>query len=478
MVLKPSQLDALAQTSGMAVSKNPANGEVIETFELADTSALQDAADAANQAFYAWKQVAVADRASKLKKLSSLLRDGAEKYATMITAEMGKTHKEAVAEVKKCALCCDYYAEHAAAFLQDQPISLPAKDAKDLEAWTTYQPLGVVLAVMPWNFPFWQVFRCAVPTLTAGNTVVLKHASNVSRCALEIEQIFKAAGYPEHVFTTVLASREQIPDLINHPAIKAVSITGSVEAGRQVAQAAGAALKKCVLELGGSDPYIILADADLDLAATLCAESRLLNAGQSCISAKRFIVVESVADQFIQKFSQAMSAKKDGAPDQTGSDLGPMAREDLRDTVQRQVAESIAKGAMCLIGGKIPEGKGYYYPPTILTRVTKGMPAYSEELFGPVASVIVAKDTEDALRIANDTEFGLGGGIFTKNIAEGKRLIRDQLDAGFCALNDYVRSDPVMPFGGIKSSGYGRELADVGIREFVNIKTLKIQRKH
>lgn len=473
MTLKPSEIEALAQTAGVAASVNPATGEVIETFELVDSLALDDAAEAADQAFLAWKQVAISDRTAKLKKLSSILTEGAERYADLISTEMGKTRKEALAEVKKCALCCDYYAENAADFLQDQPISLP-KDADDLEAWTTYQPLGVVLAVMPWNFPFWQVFRCAVPTVTAGNTVILKHASNVSRCALEIERIFKAAGYSEHVFKTVLASRDQIPDLIKHPAIKAVSITGSVEAGRQVAQAAGAALKKCVLELGGSDPYIILADADLDRAATLCAESRLLNAGQSCISAKRFIVVEAVSDQFIQKFSHAMSQKKAGAPDQSSSDLGPMAREDLRDTLQRQVAESVAKGALCLIGGKIPEGKGYYYPPTILTRVIKGMPAYSEELFGPVASVIIAKDTKDALRIANDTEFGLGGGIFTKNLDEGKRLIREHLDSGFCALNDYVRSDPVMPFGGIKSSGYGRELADVGIREFVNIKTLKI----
>ena len=467
------ELEKLAQLSEFATSRNPATGDVIETFKLSEPMELEAAALAADQAFLSWKRVPITERTAKLKKLSAVLSAGAERFATLITSEMGKTHKEAVAEVNKCALCCDYYAEHAATFLQDQAIALP-NNVKNMEAWTTYQPLGVVLAVMPWNFPFWQVFRCAIPTTTAGNTVILKHASNVSRCALEIERIFRTAGYPEHVFQTVLASRDQIPDLIKHPAIKAVSLTGSVEAGRQVAQAAGGALKKVVLELGGSDPYVILADADIDLAASRCAESRLLNAGQSCISAKRFIVVESVSDRFIQKFSAAMSAKKYGAPEDPHSDLGPMAREDLRDTLQRQVAESVTKGAMCLIGGKIPEGKGYFYPPTILTHVTKGMPAYSEEFFGPVASVIIAKDTKDALRIANDTEFGLGGAIFTKDLVEGKRLIREELDSGFCALNDYVRSDPVLPFGGIKSSGYGRELSDVGIKEFVNIKTLKI----
>lgn len=455
-------------------SVNPATGKVIETFEGIHISKLKDTAQDCHDAYLQWKRNPLHARVDRLKKLSSYLTENEDRLAHLITTEMGKPLKEAKSEIQKCALCCDYYAEYADDFLRDQRISTKLDHGHvQTEVWVSYQPIGVVLAIMPWNFPFWQVFRCAVPALTAGNTVILKHAANVSRCALEIETAFRESGYPENTFKTVLASRDQIPALIKHEAVKAVSLTGSVGAGKQVAALAGAEIKKTVLELGGSDPYIILEDADLDLAAEKCAESRLLNAGQSCISAKRFIVVAKVADAFIAKFSKAMAAKKSGDPQKTDTQIGPLARGDLRDALHRQVQESIAKGAVCILGGKIPSGEGFYYPATILTKVTKGMPAYDEELFGPVASVMIAEDETDALRIANDSPFGLGGGIFTKNIEHGKVLIREQLEAGFCVINDFVRSDPSAPFGGIKMSGYGRELADFGIREFVNIKTLK-----
>jgi succinate-semialdehyde dehydrogenase/glutarate-semialdehyde dehydrogenase len=337
-----------------------------------------------------------------------------------------------------------------------------------------FEPLGVILAIMPWNFPLWQVFRFAAPALMAGNVGVLKHASNVPGCALIIEEMFAQAGFPAGTFRTLLIGSSQVKAVIEHPLVRAVTLTGSTPAGQAVAAQAGAALKKTVLELGGSDPYIVLEDADLDLAVQTCATSRLINSGQSCVNAKRFIVVRPLVAAFTERFVDLMKTKKVGDPLAEGTDVGPQARADLRDDLHKQVRDSVAKGATILLGGEIPAGKGSYYPPTVLTNVKPGMPAYDEELFGPVASIIEAKDEADAVRIANDSIFGLGAAVFTKDVARGERLTRD-LEAGCTFVNALVASDPRLPFGGIKESGYGRELGSYGIREFVNIKMVYIK---
>jgi succinate-semialdehyde dehydrogenase/glutarate-semialdehyde dehydrogenase len=328
---------------------------------------------------------------------------------------------------------------------------------------------------MPWNYPFWQVFRFAAPTIMAGNTAVLKHASNVSGCSLAIEELFREAGFPENVFRSLLANSSQVENIIKHRAIKAVSLTGSSSAGKSVAAIAGGVLKKCVLELGGSDPYVILQDADLENAAKICASGRLLNAGQSCIGAKRFIVEDEVYPYFLEHFTHEMNSAHFGDPTDSESTMGPLARKDLRDELHDQVTQSVKKGAEIIIGGEIPHREGAFYPPTILENVKPGMPAYNQELFGPVASVIKAKDEEEAIQIANDTDFGLGAAIFTKNKNKGERLAEYALDAGCCFVNDFVKSDPRLPFGGIKTSGYGRELSEQGIKEFVNIKTVVVK---
>ena len=381
---------------------------------------------------------------------------------------MGKSISEAVAEVEKCALNCDFYADNAEQFLADDHIKSNAT-----ESYVSFQPLGVILALMPWNFPYWQVFRFAAPALMAGNTAVLKHASNVSRVALDIERIFRESGLPEGAFKTVLVPGAETRSLIEDRRVAAVTLTGSEAAGIAVASTSGGVLKKNVLELGGSDAFIVLADADLAAAAQTAARARFQNTGQSCIAAKRFIVVESVAQEFERKFVEAAAKLRVGDPLDAQTQVGPMARGDLRDALQQQVRDSIALGAQVLLGGKPRDGKGYYYEPTIITNVTPEMPIFREETFGPVAAVIRARDTEHAIELANDSDFGLGGNLWTSNIELARKLAR-RIESGNVFINGMTASDPRLPFGGVKRSGYGRELSSFGIREFVNIQTVWI----
>ncbi len=398
-----------------------------------------------------------------------MLREGSEEYAALMATEMGKPVAQGRAEVEKCAWVCDYYADEAPRFLAPEDVATDAT-----RSFVTYQPLGVVLAVMPWNFPLWQVFRFAAPSLMAGNAGVLKHSSNVMGCALAIEAVFRDAGFPEDLFRTLVIGSSRVPGVIAAPQVKAVTLTGSTPAGQAVAAAAGAVLKKTVLELGGSDPYVVLEDADLDLAAETCVSSRLINSGQSCIAAKRFVVVRPILDAFTERYVEKMRAKKTADPFEDGVDVGPQARRDLRDELHRQVQESVARGANLLLGGAAPDGPGAFYPPTVLADVKPGMPAYDEELFGPVAAIIAAEDEADAIRIANDSVFGLGAAVFTRDVERGQRIAVEELEAGSCFVNAFVKSDPRLPFGGIKESGYGRELSVFGIREFVNIKTVYV----
>jgi succinate-semialdehyde dehydrogenase / glutarate-semialdehyde dehydrogenase len=377
--------------------------------------------------------------------------------------------RDGVAEAQKCAAACDYFAEHAAGFLARETVPTEARSS-----FVTFNPLGVVLAVMPWNFPFWQVFRFAAPGLMAGNAGVLKHASNVPGCALAIEDVFRRAGFPENLFRTLMIGSKAVDGVIEHPLVRAVTLTGSGPAGRAIAAKAGRLLKKTVLELGGSDPYLVLEDADLALAADVCTKARLVNSGQSCIAGKRFIVVERVRAEFEDRFVKRMAASKMGDPLDESTEIGPQARTDLRDTLQRQVEQSIAKGARCVLGGSIPAGPGAWYPPSVLTDVRPGMPAFDEELFGPVAAVVPVRDEAEAVAMANASTFGLGAGVITRDVARGERIAADLIESGCVFVNDAVRSDPRLPFGGIKESGYGRELASYGIREFVNIKTVYV----
>ncbi|RMI03532.1 MAG: NAD-dependent succinate-semialdehyde dehydrogenase, partial [Calditrichaeota bacterium] len=378
--------------------------------------------------------------------------------------------REGRAEAEKCAWVCDYYAEKTEEFLQ--PEFIPTDAGK---SYVTFNPLGVVLAVMPWNFPFWQVFRFAAPALMAGNVAVLKHASNVPGCALAIEEIFREVGFPENVFRTLLVGSPRVEQIIEHPLVKAVTLTGSTPAGRAVARKAGEMLKKTVLELGGSDPYLILEDADLSATVATCVASRLINSGQSCIAAKRFIVVEAIREEFEQQFVELMRTKTMGDPLDEGTDIGPQARHDLRDELHRQVVQSLEKGARCLLGGEIPPGKGAFYPPTVLTDVRPGMPAFDEETFGPVAAIIPVRDEAEAIQVANNSPFGLGAAVFSRDVARAERIAAEELEAGCCFVNAFVKSDPRLPFGGIKESGYGRELSHYGIKEFLNIKTVYIK---
>jgi len=454
----------------MLQSINPATDELLKLYDemtVEETSAI---IKKTHQNFLMWKETSFNQRSIRMKNAAQSLRANNRKYAELMTLEMGKPIKQSYAEVEKCAWVCEYYADTAEKFLQDELIETDAS-----KSFVTFRPIGVVLAVMPWNFPFWQVFRFAAPGLMAGNGCVLKHSSNVMGCALAIEEIFKEAGFPENLFRSIIISSKNMREVIEHPLIAAVTLTGSVPAGKSVAAAAGGILKKTVLELGGSDPYIILEDADLELAAEACVTSRLLNAGQSCIAAKRFIIHENIYDEFEKLFIEKMKSKKMGNPMDENNHIGPQARKDLRDELHQQVLASIIKGAKLLLGGKIPEEKGAYYPPTVLSNVKPGMPAYEEELFGPVAALIKAKDETDAFQIANSTIFGLGAAIFTKDKKRGEQLAKEKLDAGCCFVNEFVKSDPRLPFGGIKESGYGRELSHYGIKEFVNIKTVYVK---
>lgn len=449
---------------------NPATGELIKEYRQHTNDEVKAILNATAHAYEAWRVTPFAERSRLMKKLGALLSERADKYGRLITMEMGKVLSEAVAEVNKCALVCAYYAENAEAQLADQRVPTEAT-----ESFITCRPLGPVLAIMPWNFPFWQVFRFAAPNLMAGNVGLLKHASNVPGCALAIEDVFRAAGFPADVFRTLLMRGSRAAAVIESPEVKAVTLTGSTPAGRIVAATAGRTLKKTVLELGGSDPYIILEDANLDQAAAACAAGRLLNNGQSCIAAKRFIVVEECADAFAEKLADEMGRRIMGDPLDPDSQLGPMARPDLRDELHQQVLDSVTAGAQLTMGGEVPHRKGAYYPPTILDNVRPGMPAYDEEMFGPVAAIIRVADETAAIRVANDTIFGLGAAVFTKSQERGRRIAKDELNAGCCFVNDFVKSDPRLPFGGIKESGYGRELHALGIREFVNQKTVQVR---
>ncbi|HUS63448.1 MAG TPA: NAD-dependent succinate-semialdehyde dehydrogenase [Kofleriaceae bacterium] len=446
---------------------DPSTGEVVAGPALATWDQASARIDESARAFSAWRATELTERARLLRAAATGLRRRTAEYAALMAREMGKPVAQGRAEIEKCALVCEHYAEHGPAMLARRPVATDAK-----QSWVAFQPLGVILAVMPWNFPFWQLFRFAAPSLLAGNTAVLKHASNVPGSALAIEACLREAGFPAGVLATVLADSDLVSRMIAHPAIAGVTLTGSVAAGRAVARAAGEHLKKTVLELGGSDAYVILADADVPAAAALCARSRLINAGQSCIAAKRFIVDRSIAPAFERALVDRMGAAVVGDPHDERTEIGPLARVDLRDELHRQVEESVARGARLLLGGQVPARAGAWYPATVLADVRPGMPAHDDELFGPVAAVITADGEEDALRIANDSRFGLGAAILTRDTARGAMLAETRLEAGNCFVNAFVRSDPRLPFGGVRDSGYGRELGELGILEFVNAKTV------
>ncbi|MEJ7779462.1 MAG: NAD-dependent succinate-semialdehyde dehydrogenase [Daejeonella sp.] len=451
-------------------SVNPFDGEVIKSYQTHTSAEIMAIINSAQEAWESWKLVNFEKRSAHLKKAAMLLRERKFDLAGLMALEMGKPVKGGVAEIEKCADTCDYYAENASRFLENEIIITDAS-----KSYVTFQPLGIVLAVMPWNFPFWQVFRFLAPALMAGNCGILKHASNVFGCAVEIENIIRDAGFPENVFRVLLIAGSEVHSVIENPHIKAVTLTGSTEAGKKVAEKAGSLIKKTVLELGGSDAYIVLHDADLEMAAEVCVNSRIINSGQSCIAAKRFIVVRSIEKEFTALFLVKMASKVMGDPRDKTTDIGPQARSDLRDQLHEQVQKSIQLGAKCILGGYIPEGNNAFYPPTILTGVKKDMPAYNEELFGPVAAIIIAEDVQDAINIANDTVFGLGAAIFSRDVSRAEEIAATKIQAGSCFVNALVKSDPRLPFGGINQSGYGRELGTCGIREFVNIKTVYIK---
>jgi succinate-semialdehyde dehydrogenase/glutarate-semialdehyde dehydrogenase len=449
-------------------SINPATEEVLATFQPLGPEEIERALAGAAAAFSRWRRAPFGERSDLLRRAASGLRQQVERLAGLITAEMGKPIVEAEGEIEKCAWNCEFYAENAEAFLANRPVETNAR-----ESYVAFEPLGTILAIMPWNFPFWQVFRFAAPALMAGNVVILKHASNVPQCALAIEEVFRDAGLPPGVFQTVLIPGSAVLPLIEDVRVRAITLTGSDETGAKVAEASGRALKKTVLELGGSDPFIVLDDADLRAAAETAARARNQNTGQSCIAAKRFIAVEPVADEFERLLVAGTAALRVGDPRERDTQVGPLARADLRDALEDQVARSLAAGARLATGGQRLERSGYFYAPTVLTEVTPGMPVAREETFGPVAAVIRAKDSHEAVSIANDSQFGLGASLWTRDIPHGKQLARE-LEAGSVFINGMVVSDPRLPFGGVKRSGYGRELSDFGIREFVNIQTVWI----
>lgn len=448
---------------------NPVNGKALKSYSEDSGKSVQDKIQKTYETWLTWRNTSFDERSALLLKTAGILRTRKRELATLMASEMGKPVKEGASEIEKCALVCEYYATHGAEFLQDKMIETDAS-----KSFVSFQPLGIILAVMPWNFPFWQVFRFLAPGLMAGNCGVLKHASNVPGCAIAIQEIIEQAGFPEGAFQTLLIGSKGVKQVIGHKLVKGVTLTGSTEAGSIVAGQAATQLKKTVLELGGSDPYIVLEDADINLAVEVCAQSRLINNGQSCIAAKRFILVKSIEDEFLRLFKEKMASRVTGDPFDKATDLGPMARADLRDELHAQVRKNIEMGAKCVLGGTIPDlpGEHAFYTPTILINIEEGMPAYREEIFGPVAAVISAKDTEHAIEIANDTDFGLGAAVFTENKSLGEKIAREQLQAGACFVNAFVKSDPRLPFGGINQSGYGRELGLYGIHEFVNIKTV------
>jgi succinate-semialdehyde dehydrogenase/glutarate-semialdehyde dehydrogenase len=449
-------------------SLNPATGEVIERFTEATPADIDQVLAQTDATFQRWRRTAFAERSRLMRAAAAILREEKARFGRTMALEMGKPVAQGEAEAEKCAWACDYYAEKAEGFLAPE-----SRETDGSRSYVRFDPLGPVLAIMPWNFPFWQVFRFAAPALMAGNTGILKHASNVPRCALHIEEVFRRAGFPEGVFQTLLVGNAAVADLIADPRIVASTLTGSEQAGIKVAEQSGRNLKKTVLELGGSDAFIVLADADVDQAAKVAADARLINSGQSCIAAKRFIVVDPVFDRFLNAFTQAMETRVMGNPLDPTTAVGPQARVDLRDSLHRQVEESLKQGASLVLGGKVPAGKGAFYPPTILTGVGPGMTAFDEETFGPVAAVSRARDELEAIRLANASTFGLGCSLWTGDRTRGESLAAE-IEAGDVHINGMVKSDPRLPFGGIKRSGYGRELSEFGIREFVNIKSVWI----
>ena len=454
----------------MAIASiNPATGEVLKTFEPLSDSQIEEKLQLASSAFSTYRKSSFAERAKWMNKAADILEAEKETFARMMTTEMGKTFKSAVEEAVKCAWVCRYYAENGAKFLADEVIETPAK-----RSYVRYQPLGVVLAVMPWNYPFWQVIRAAAPIMTAGNTMVLKHASNVPQCALMIEDLFRRAGFAEGVFQTFLIGSNKVEGLLSDPRIVAATLTGSEGAGIQVAVGAAKRVKKVLLELGGSDPFIVMPSANLDEAVATAVKARVSNNGQSCIAAKRFIVAEPIADEFQKRFVAAMAALKVGDPFNEQTEVGPLATADGVKDIERDVQSSVAAGAKVLTGGKKLDGPGNFYAPTVITDIPKGAAAGCEELFGPVASLFRAKDLDDAIRIANDIRFGLGASAWTNDDKERERLI-NEIESGMVFINRMVASDPRLPFGGVKWSGYGRELGIQGIREFTDIKTVWIQ---
>ena len=449
-------------------SINPATEEVAEVFEELTDDQLERALEAAHEAFASWSRTSFAQRRQVLQQAAAHLRANAADYGALITREMGKPTKEAKGEVAKCAWVCDYYAENGERFLASDPV-----DSDASRSYVRYAPLGPVLAVMPWNFPFWQVFRAAVPTLMAGNPVLLKHASNVPACAAHIEAVFTEAGLAAGAFQNLAIGSGRVQGVIEDPRVRAVTLTGSEAAGRKVAAQAGTALKKTVLELGGSDPFIVLDDADIDEAARVAATARTINSGQSCIAAKRFIVVDAVADAFRDRFRAHLEGLVVGDPTEPGTDIGPQARGDLRDALHDQVTRSLQAGAEPVLGGHLPGGHGYYYPVTLLDRVAEGMAVADEETFGPVAPIIRVTDDDQAVAVANRSRYGLGGAVWSADRERAERLAQ-RLDVGAVFVNGMVKSDPRLPFGGVKASGYGRELGSYGIREFTNIQTVWI----
>lgn len=453
----------------MISSISPTDGRVIAEYEETSPGDVHAHIERAAALQRDWEQTTVSERAEPMSRMADLLEINREELAGLMADEMGKPVAQGRSEVDKCAWVCRHYAAETERILSDEHIA-----ADRTKSYVAYRPLGVVLAVMPWNFPFWQVYRFLAPALMAGNTGILKHASNVTGCALWIDRLTVEAGFPDGLFRTLVLPSGRVDEALEHPDIVAATLTGSDPAGRAVAQKAGSLLKKTVLELGGSDPYVVLADADLGKAAATCAASRLINGGQSCISAKRFIVEEPVVEEFTELMATEMAKAVMGDPRDPGTTLGPLARVDLRDELHEQVEKSVSAGARLVFGGEVPESSGAFYPATLLAGVTDGMSVYHEETFGPVAAVIPARDLEVAVRIANDTDFGLGAAIFTSDVELGETVARDRLQAGACFVNAFVASDPRLPFGGIKMSGYGRELSDLGMMEFLNAKTVVV----
>jgi succinate-semialdehyde dehydrogenase/glutarate-semialdehyde dehydrogenase len=449
---------------------NPATGQVIGSYDATPASALSGIVARAHQAFQSWRQAGFAQRAAPIRRVAELLRQNERHHAGLMAAEMGKPIRGGVEEVRACAWLCEHFADHSERMLASEAVATDAS-----RSYIAFRPLGVVLGVQPWNWPYHQVFRMVVPALMAGNAVVVKHASNVPGCAAAIEDIFHRAGVPTDLLRVLLVASRDVEPLVANPLVRGVSLTGSGPAGAAVARAAGDKLKKSVLELGGSDPYLVLADADIELAAQVCVQGRLMNSGQSCIAAKRMIVVDAVRRRFEQRFVELMAAARVGDPLRDDTDVGPLARRDLRDALHDQVQRSIAAGGRLLLGGTVPGGPGAFYPCTVLTDVRKGMPAFDEETFGPVAAVVPVKDEAEAIAAANDSVYGLGACVLTRDLRRGEHIAADLLDCGLAYVNATVGEDPRLPFGGVKDSGYGREMSAFGIREFVNVKTVYLR---